>query len=346
MSGKKKIAILTGGGDCPGLNAVIRAVARKSFAYDYEVIGIKDGWKGLVENNTAVLDDYAISGILPKGGTILGTSRFNPYKEKQNVAKLKANFKKLNLFALIAIGGDDTLGAANKLYLQEHLPIVGIPKTIDNDLSATDFTFGFDTAINIATECIDRLHTTAESHHRIIVVEMKGRHAGWITTYAGFAGGAYVKLIPEVPIDMKEVVKALKARRKRGKAFSIVAVAEGAAFKKGKEILQEERLDTFGNVRLGGISQVLAGKIEEMTGFETRTVVLGHIQRGGTPTAMDRVLGTRYGVKAAELVHQRKFGYMVSLRGNKIRPVKLQEAVAKVKTVDKELYNVAKVFFG
>lgn len=346
MPVKKRIAILTGGGDCPGLNAVIRAVTRKSFAYGYEVIGIKNGWKGLVESDTMPLDDLAVSGILHKGGTILGTSRFNPYKEKGNISRLKANFKKLKLFALIALGGEDTLGVANKLYSQEHLPIVGVPKTIDNDLSATDFTAGFDTAINIVTEYIDRLHTTAESHHRIMVTEVMGRHAGWIATYAGIAGGADIVLIPEIPIDMKQVVKALKARQKRGKTFSIVVVAEGAKFKKGQEVLQEKKLDAFGHVRLGGIGQVLAERIEEMTGFETRVTVLGHIQRGGTPTAMDRVLGTRYGVRAAELVHQRKFGYMVSLQGNKIRSVKLQEAVAKLKTVNKELYNIAKVFFG
>lgn len=339
------IGILTGGGDCPGLNPVIRAVVRKSFNENIRVIGIKNGWKGLIENDTMELDLQAISGILPRGGTILGTSRTNPYKEEGSLKRAKDNYKKMGLDALVAVGGEDTLGVANKL-CKEGLNIVGVPKTIDNDLSATDYTFGFDTAINIATECIDRLHTTAESHHRVIVVEVMGRHAGWIATEAGIAGGADITLIPEYPIDLEEVAALLKKRHGRGKTFSIVVVSEGAQFKKGSAVLQEQKLDEFGHVRLGGIGDLLAREIEKLTGYETRVSVLGHIQRGGSPTAFDRVLGTRFGVKAVELVKAKKFGHMVSLRGNKIVDVPLEEAVTKLKTVDPELYEIAKVFFG
>ena len=340
-----RIGILTGGGDCPGLNSVIRAVVRKGFNEGYEVLGIKNGWKGLIENDTAVLNLSSVSGILPKGGTILGTSRTNPYKKEDDIKKILNNYKKLNLYALIAVGGEDTLGVAFKL-TKEGLNIVGVPKTIDNDLSATDFTFGFDTAINIATECIDRLHTTAESHHRIIVVEVMGRHAGWIATGAGIAGGADVILIPEIPIDVKEVCNLIKKRHTRGKTFSIIVVAEGAQFKEGQFVTQEEKLDEFGHVRLGGIGDRLGQIIEKETGYETRVSVLGHIQRGGTPTAFDRILGTRFGVKAVELIKQAKFGKLVALSGNKIIEVPLEEAVKEIKTVDMELYNIAKEFFG
>ncbi|MFH1868314.1 MAG: 6-phosphofructokinase [Candidatus Omnitrophota bacterium] len=341
----KRIGILTGGGDCPGLNPVIRAVVRKGIMLGYEFVGIKNGWKGLIEKDTMALNENSVSGILHRGGTILGTSRTNPFNnEKKEVPKVISNFKKLKLYAVIAIGGEDTLGVANKL-CKKGLNIVGVPKTIDNDIDATDYTFGFDTAINIATECIDRLHTTAESHHRIMVCEVMGRHAGWIAVYSGIAGGADIILVPEIPIDMLEVVETLKKRHKKGKSFSIVVVAEGAKFKE-KMILQEKKLDAFGHVRLGGIGQELAKLIEEMTGFETRYAVLGHIQRGGTPTAMDRVLGTRFGVMAAELVHKKRFGHMVSLSGNKIVSVPISRAVAKLKTIDKELYDIAKVFFG
>jgi 6-phosphofructokinase 1 len=341
----KKIGILTGGGDCPGLNPVIRAVVKKGIKMGYQLIGIKNGWKGLIENDIIPLDERSVSGILPKGGTILGTSRTNLYKKPEDREKAFRNLKKLGLYALIAVGGEDTLGIANKMH-KEGIRVVGVPKTIDNDLNATDFTFGFDTAINTATECIDRLHTTAESHHRIMVCEVMGRHAGWIGVYAGIAGGADVILIPEVPIDINEVCKIIETRHKKGKTFSIVVVAEGAKFKKGQEVLQEEKLDSFGHVRLGGIGNILAEAIEKKTGYETRVTVLGHIQRGGTPTAMDRVLGTRFGVKAIELVDEKKFGYMVSLKGNKIVSVSLSKAVAEIKTVDKELYDIAKVFFG
>jgi len=342
----KKIGILTGGGDCPGLNPVIRAVVRKALLEGYEIVGIKNGWKGLVENDTMPLNMSAVSGILPKGGTILGTSRTNPYKKEGELEKVKDNFKKMCLDALVAVGGEDTLGVASKL-TKDGLPnIVGVPKTIDNDLSATDYTFGFDTALNVAMECIDRLHTTAESHHRIIVAEVMGRHAGWIAIEAGIAGGADVILIPEIPIDMDEVCKIIKRRHERGKTFSIVVVAEGAQFKDGTMVTQEQKLDSFGHVRLGGIGEDLASQIEKRTGFETRVSVLGHIQRGGSPTAFDRVLGTRFGVKAIELIKNKKFGRMVALAGIKIIDVPLEEAVKSLKTVDMELYDIAKVFFG
>ncbi|MDD5724858.1 MAG: 6-phosphofructokinase [Candidatus Omnitrophica bacterium] len=341
-----RIGILTGGGDCPGLNPVIRAVVRKALLEGYDLVGIKNGWKGLVENDTMPLDINAVSGILPKGGTILGTSRTNPYKKEGELQKVKDNFKKIGLDALVAVGGEDTLGVASKL-VKDGIPnIVGVPKTIDNDLSATDYTFGFDTALNVATECIDRLHTTAESHHRIIVAEVMGRHAGWIAIEAGIAGGADVVLIPEIPIDIEEVCRIIKKRHERGKTFSIVVVAEGAQFKDGSMVTQEQKLDSFGHVRLGGIGENLAQQIEKATGYETRVSVLGHIQRGGSPTAFDRVLGTRFGVKAVELIVAKKFGQMVALSGNKIIDVSLSEAVKELKTVDKDFYDIAKVFFG
>lgn len=340
-----KIGILTGGGDCPGLNPVIRAVVRKAFNEGFEVVGFKNGWKGLIENDTMPLNLDTVSGILPKGGTILGTSRTNPYKKEGGVQKVKENFKKCELDALIAVGGEDTLGVASKLF-KEGIPLVGVPKTIDNDLSSTDYTFGFDTALNIAMECIDRLHTTAESHHRIMVAEVMGRHAGWIAIEAGIAGGADVILIPEIPIDMDEVCAIIKKRHSRGKTFSIVVVAEGAQFKDKSLITQEEKLDEFGHVRLGGIGDLLAREIEKRTKYETRVTVLGHIQRGGSPTAFDRILGTRFGVKAVELIKAKKFGNMVALSGNKIIDVPLENAVSALKTVDMELYEMAKVFFG
>jgi len=341
-----KIGILTGRGDCPGLNPVIRAVVRSGIVEGYEIIGIKNGWKGLLECDTIPLNMSAVSGILPKGGTILGTSRTNPCKSEEDTKKVIENLKKLGLEALIAVGGEDTLGAASKLIKSGFPNIVGVPKTIDNDLSCTDYTFGFDTAINVAMECLDRLHTTAESHHRIIVAELMGRHAGWIALEAGIAGGADVILIPEVPIDMDEVCASIKKRHSRGKTFSIVVVAEGAQFKDKTIITQEEKLDAFGHVRLGGIGEFLAHEIEKRTGYETRVSVLGHIQRGGSPTAFDRVLGTRFGVKAVELVKEKKFGKMVALSGNRIIDVTIDEAVGTLKTVDKELYEIAKVFFG
>lgn len=341
-----RIGVLTGGGDCPGLNSVIRAVVRKGILESYEFVGIKNGWKGLIEKDTISLDLNAITGILPKGGTILGTSRTNPYKNEGDIKKLKDNFKILGLDALIAIGGEDTLGVAAKLTADGIPNIVGVPKTIDNDLSCTDYTFGFDTAVNVAMECIDRLHTTAESHHRIIVVEVMGRHAGWIAVESGIAGGADVILIPEFPIDIDEVCNVIKKRHSRGKTFSIIVVAEGAKFKNNEFVVQEQKLDSFGHIRLGGIGEILANEVEKKTGYETRVSVLGHIQRGGSPTAFDRVLGTRFGVKAIELVKNKKFGRMAALSGNKIIDVPLQDAVKALKTVDQELYDIAKVFFG
>ncbi len=342
-----RVGILTGGGDCPGLNAVIRGVVRRAAKEKVTVVGIKNGWKGIIENDTVELGLESVSGILPRGGTILGTSRTNPYKKPGDVEKVIENYKRMKLDALIAVGGEDTLGVANKLSKENKgMNIVGVPKTIDNDLNATDFTFGFDTAVNIVTEAIDRLHTTAESHQRVMVVEIMGRHAGWIATYSGIAGGADVVLIPEIKMDLDEICDSLKKRHSRGKSFSIVAVAEGATFKEGQMALQEEKLDVFGHVRLGGIGDMLAKEIEKRTGYETRVTVLGHIQRGGTPSAFDRVLGTRFGVKAMEMVLAKRFGYMASLKGTDIVEVPIQEAVGTLKTVDMKLYEIAKLFCG
>jgi 6-phosphofructokinase 1 len=340
-----KIGILTGGGDCPGLNPVIRAVVRKAHYEGYEVVGIKNGWKGLIERDILPLNLDTVSGILPKGGTILGTSRTNPYKKEEDVEKIKKNYAEVGLDALIAVGGEDTLGVASKLS-KEGLVIIGVPKTIDNDLSCTDYTFGFDTAINIAMECIDRLHTTAESHHRIIIAEVMGRHAGWIAMEAGLAGGADVILIPEKPIDMDEVCSMIKKRHLRGKTFSIVVVAEGAQFKDKDLIIQEEKLDEFDHIRLGGIGEILGKEIEKRTGYETRVSVLGHIQRGGSPTAFDRILGIRFGVMAVEMIKNKKFGRMVALVGNKVIDVPLEEAVKVLKTVDEEFFDITKIFSG
>jgi len=349
---KMKIGILTGGGDCPGLNAVIRAVVRKSILfYNSEVIGILEGWRGLmVEGLTEDLALDKVSGILHRGGTIIKTSRTNPYKEKDGEKKVIQNKKKLGLDALVVVGGEDTLGVAAKLH-QAGVKIVGVPKTIDNDLAMTDYTFGFDTAVNTAMEAIDRVHTTAESHNRVMVVEVMGRHTGWIAIESGIAGGADIILIPEKPVNLDKVCEAICKRHARGKDFSIVVVAEGAKValdeedrKKESFIVQDECLDAFGHVRLGGIGKLLATEIEKRTGFEARYVILGHIQRGGTPTAFDRVLGTRFGIAAVDLVHKGEFGKMVSLQGNKIVPVELTEAVAVTKYVDEELYNIAVVF--
>jgi phosphofructokinase-like protein len=341
----KRIGVLTGGGDCPGLNPVLVGIVRQSIALDYEVVGILKGWQGLIENVTKLLTRDSVSGILPRGGTILRTSRTNPYKDPEHVKKVRANFKALGLDALIAVGGDDTLGVAYKLYEEEGLPMVGVPKTIDNDLGGTDRTFGFDTAINIATEAIDRLHTTAESHDRVLVIELMGRHAGWITLYAGLAGGADVILIPEVEMSLDEVCRIISERHSHGRDFSIVAVSEGANLGEGV-VLQTDKLDQFGHVRLGGVGDWLARQIEERTGFETRCVVLGHLQRGGTPSAYDRYLGLRFGMTAVELIEKGTFGMMVSLRGNDFVSIPLKDAVAGPRTVDPKLYEQMKVFFG
>ncbi|MDY6835887.1 MAG: ATP-dependent 6-phosphofructokinase [Chloroflexota bacterium] len=343
----KRIGVLTGGGDCPGLNAVIRAVVRKSVLYDWEVIGILNGWKGLVDGEVEPLTDYSVAGILPKGGTILGTSRTNPLRHNADTQRLKDNVKKYGISCIIAIGGEDTLGVGLQLD-RMGIDIVGVPKTIDNDLMGTDYTFGFDTAIAIVTEAIDRLHSTAESHRRIMIVEVMGRHAGWIATVAGIAGGADEILIPEKPFDIEDVCRHLKTRADRGKKFSIVVVAEGAIPKKtpSKKAVQTKEVDAFGHERLGGIGNLLGKEIEKRMGIETRVTILGHVQRGGSPTAYDRVLGTRFGVAAVELIREGKHGQMVALHGNKIEAVQLEEAVSHLKTVDMELYAIAETFFG
>ena len=341
-----KIGVLTGGGDCPGLNAVIRAVVRTSMQYNWDIIGIKNGWKGLIDGDIVLLTDYSVSGILPKGGTIIGTSRTNPFKNPEEVQKVEDNIKKFGINAIVAIGGDDTLSVALKLH-QKGIPIVGVPKTIDNDLSGTDYTFGFDTAVSIVTEAIDRLHTTAESHHRVIVVEVMGRHAGWIATVSGIAGGADEILIPEEPFDIEEVCKHLRARYEHGKKFSIVVVAEGAK-PKGDNIVitQNNEKDEFGHVRLGGIGHSLAREIETRMNVETRVTILGHVQRGGTPTAHDRVLATRFGVAAINLIKNEIYGKMVALQGDKIISIPIEEAVSNLKTVNMDLYKISKIFFG
>jgi 6-phosphofructokinase 1 len=342
--------MLTGGGDCPGLNAVIRAVARRSFDRGYEVIGVRDGWRGLVEGNTTALTAIEISGLLPRGGTILGTSRTNPYKVNGGVDAVVRHFAEAGLDAIVAIGGEDTLGVAARLFEDHEFPVVGVPKTIDNDLSGTDYTFGFDTAVSICTEAIDRLHTTAESHNRVMVVEVMGRHTGWIAVMSGIAGGADVILIPEQPITVEDACAELQKRHTRGKSFSIVVVSEGykLTYESGeqREVAQEASLDAFGHVRLGGVGEQLAREIAERTGFETRVTVLGHVQRGGSPTARDRILATRYGLKAADLAHEGKIGRMAALHGDAIVDVSLAEATGELKTVPTDWYEVARAFFG
>src|SRR5437879_413566 len=341
-----RVGLLTGGGDCPGLNAVIRAVVRKGERhYGDELVGFRDGWKGVLEGMTMPLDVERCRGILPRGGTILGTSRTNPYKIDGGPAKALETLRKERIDALVAIGGEDTLGVANKL-ASEGVSVVGVPKTIDNDLSGTEVTFGFDTAVQIATDAIDRLHTTAESHDRVIVCEVMGRHAGWIATHAGIAGGAAEVLVPEEPFDIDDVCNRLKRRHEKGRFASIVVVAEGAVPKEGTLQVVSGEVDQFGHVRLGGIGNVLAEEIEKRTGFESRVTILGHVQRGGTPTAFDRVLATRFGVAAIDAVHDGSFGQMVALRADKIVRVPLAEAVLELKTVDPELlHGVAEVFF-
>lgn len=339
----KKIGILTGGGDCPGLNAVILGVTRKAMLEGWTVMGVRHGWRGMLECDSRELGLKDILEIIGKGGTILRTSRTNPCKDGELMRRVMENFKKMELDALVAIGGDDTLGAARKLS-DAGLPAVGVPKTIDNDLSGTDRTFGFDTAVNTAMEALDKLSTTAESHERVMVVEIMGRHAGWIALWTGIAGGASYILVPEVEVDMDDLCRVLRERHENYSDFSIVAVAEGAAL--GKEFeLQTDEKDSFGHVRLGGIGQKLAEIIEERTGYETRYVVLGHLQRGGSPTALDRFIGLRFGIHAFELIKEGKFGRMVSLNGNDVVSVPLSEAVDKLKTVPEELYEQARCFF-
>ena len=341
----KTVGILTGGGDCPGLNAVIRAVVRASDSAGWDTVAALEGWRGLVDGNFRDLGTQAVSGILPRGGTIIGTSRTNPFKLDGGVEKVLQNFSDRGLDALVAIGGEDTLGVAERLYREHQFPVVGVPKTIDNDLSGTDYTFGFDTAVTIATEAIDRLHTTAESHNRVMVVEVMGRHAGWIAVTSGIAGGADVILIPEQPVDFEEVAHGIRSRHARGKNFSIVVISEGCELP-GLEDTGE--VDQFGHVTLAhrGVGELLGREIEQRTGFETRVTVLGHVQRGGTPTPRDRVLATRYGLKAAALAHAGEFGQMAALRGDDIVAVSLEEATAQLKTVPPEWYAVAQAFFG
>ncbi|MGQ0632138.1 MAG: 6-phosphofructokinase [Sporichthyaceae bacterium] len=340
-----RIGVLTGGGDCPGLNAVIRAVVRKGVQhYGHSFVGFRDGWRGPLENETRILGVPEVRGILPRGGTILGSSRTNPIKISGGIEKIRRNLADLGVDALIAIGGEDTLGVATRLHA-EGVPVVGVPKTIDNDLGATDYTFGFDTAVNIAVEAIDRLHTTAESHHRALVVEVMGRHAGWIALHAGMAGGANLILIPEVPFDIVKVCALIESRF-QSHYSPIVVVSEGAVPQEGTMELASGETDAFGHVRLGGMGDRVAREIEVRTGAESRAVVLGHVQRGGTPTAFDRWLATRFGLHAIDAVQDKAFGTMVALRGTDIVRVPLAEATASLKLVDPKLYDEAEVFFG
>jgi 6-phosphofructokinase 1 len=338
--------MLTGGGDCPGLNAVMRAVARKGErAYGDELIGFLDGWKGVLEGRTVPLGVEQLRGTLPRGGTVIGSSRTNPYKIDGGSEQVHRTLTDLGVEALVAIGGEDTLGVAYKL-AGEGVPVVGVPKTIDNDLSATELTFGFDTAVQICVDAIDRLHTTAESHDRVMVVEVMGRHAGHIAAWAGIAGGATITLIPEEPFDVEAVCEAIRHRHTEGKRLaSIVVISEGATPKEGSMELQSGELDAFGHVRLGGVGTRLAEQIEAQTGYETRVTTLGHVQRGGTPTAFDRVLATRFGVAAIDAVHDEAWGTMVALQAGHVVRVPLAEAVGELKLVDPELYGVAQVFF-
>jgi 6-phosphofructokinase 1 len=345
-----RIGVLTGGGDCPGLNAVIRAVGRRSFSNGHEVLGIRAGWRGLVEGQIQALGPREISGILPRGGTIIGTSRTNPFKTG-SVDRVLENFREASLDALVAIGGEDTLGVAARLFREQDFPVVGVPKTIDNDLSATDYTFGFDTAVTVATEAIDRLHTTAESHNRVMVVEVMGRHTGWIAVHSGIAGGADVILIPEQPMTVEDACARLEKRHETGKDFSIVVVSEGyeLTYASGEKTLvagDARATDQFGHVVLGGVGGELAREIEDRTGYETRVTVLGHVQRGGTPTPRDRVLATRYGLKAADLVDAGTFGRMAALHGDSIVDVSLLEATKELKVVPPDWWAVAQAFAG
>ncbi len=340
-----KVAILTGGGDCPGLNAVIRAVVRRGEQHGFEFAGIRDGWRGLIEGNHSRLNRQSVSGILHLGGTILGTSRTNPFKREGGVEAVFRTLETQNIQAVVAIGGEDTLGVAKRLF-DMGMKVVGVPKTIDNDLSGTDYTFGFDTAVGIATEAIDRLHTTAEAHSRVIVCEVMGRHAGHIALHSGIAGGADVILVPERPVSLDQVSQYVLSRQSRGKRFSIIVVAEGAQIERGKDETSSAGLDEFGHVRLGGIGDYIAKEIEKRTKIEARVTVLGHIQRGGTPTARDRVLGTRYGVFAADLVRDGRWGQMAALHGDSIVSVSLEEATRALHLIDPKLFEIAEIFFG
>lgn len=343
---QKRVGVMTGGGDCPGLNAVIRAVVRKGIDYyGYEFLGILNGWKGLLEMNASSLGINDVSGILHVGGTILGTSRTDHAHFQDDMGLIMTNYRRMGLSCLIIIGGDGTLKGAAALS-EKGLNIIGVPKTIDNDLSGTDQTFGFDTAVAIATEAIDRLHSTAESHHRVMVVEVMGRNAGWIAAYAGIAGGADLILVPEEPFTIDDVIAVLEKRKQRGRMASIIVLAEGATLKGGETVTLEGSEDQSGHGRLGGIGQIIAKEIEKETGHETRMTVLGHVQRGGSPTAFDRILATRFGIKAIDLIHDDDYGKMVSLQGNQIGAVDLKTAAQKNRLLDKETYEIARVFFG
>jgi phosphofructokinase-like protein len=342
----KTIGVLTGGGDCPGLNAVIRAVERAGVKYDFETLGIRNGWQGLIDGDVEPLTDFSVSGILPKGGTILGTSRTNPLKTTSDFQKIKNNIKKYGIHALVVIGGDGTLSAARDV-AQQGIPLVGIPKTIDNDISGTDMSFGFDTAVSTVTEAIDRLHTTAESHHRIIVVEVMGRNVGWIAVMAGIAGGADEILIPEVHFTLEGVCNKLRARYDAGKKFSIVVIAEGAHEKDlGHSSVPENERDECGHEKFVGVGNILGKELERRLGIETRVTILGHVQRGGSPTAFDRVLATRFGVAAVQLLHAGEFGKMVALQGNRITSIPLDSAVNQLKKVDDDFYELAMTVIG
>lgn len=341
-----RIGILSGGGDAPGTNAVIRAIVRKGIMrYNDEFVGVKDGWHGLMESSFSSLSLKEITGILTLGGSILGFSRTNPFKNKDGPKKVLETYDKAGLEALIVIGGDDTLGVAHKMQ-NLGLNVVGVPKTIDNDLAGTDYTFGFNTAVSIAVDALDRLHTTAEAHSRVIILEVMGRKTGWIAIEAGIAGGADVILIPEKPFSMDEICHYIMRRKKRGRSFSLVVVAEGAKPKGGTEITYSRKVDEFGNVRLGGVGYYIGRELEKSMEIETRVVILGHIQRGGTPTAFDRLLATRFGIAALDLVHNGEFDSMITLHGKSIGNIKLSEVLGKRKTVDLQLFDLAKVFFG
>ena len=342
-----RIGVLTGGGDCPGLNAAIRAIVRRAFADQVEVLGIRNGWLGLAENDVVELDRASVTGILPRGGTILGTSRYNPLKDPQCLDRLKENWRTHGLAGLIVVGGEGSLSAALELWRDHQFQLVAIPKTIDNDINGTDFTFGFDTAVSIVTDAVDRLHTTAESHHRVMVVEVMGRHTGWIAAYGGIAGGADAILIPEHPFRISRVCALLEEREKHGRAFSIVVVAEDAHPHPDEPFLNEDESNSiYRHDRLGGIGEVLAREIERCTGIQSRVTKLGYVQRGGSPTAFDRILATRFGIKAYEMVREGRWGEMAAIRGNRIISVPLAEAVGELKRLDEEIYRVAEVFFG
>ena len=342
-----RIGILTAGGDCPGLNAAIRAVARCASSDGVEVLGFRNGYQGLVENDFLPVTRLTVTGILPRGGTILGTSRFNPTGDESCVSRLKENWQMHRLDGLIVVGGEGSLSAARQLWEKHQLPLVGIPKTIDNDICGTDYTFGFDTAVSIVTDAIDRLHTTAESHHRVMVVEVMGRHTGWIAASGGIAGGADVVLVPEHPFRMSRVCDLLLKRKSQGRAFSIVVVAEDAHPHPDEAFLTEEQCGAiYRHNRLGGVGEALAAEIERCTDLQTRVTKLGYVQRGGSPTAFDRILATRFGLKAYEMVRAGDWGQMAALRGNRIIGIPLAEAIGELKRLDESIYHVAEVFFG